>query len=109
MPTRATLLGSAVSDLNVMTRRGAWRHVVTPVEGHAHEGFERTTTTSTVLWLCHRGRVDIAGPAGAARLGRLDAWLVEPSSPAVWRIAPQDDVELFLIELDRGEAVKADE
>jgi environmental stress-induced protein Ves len=102
VPTDARLLGAPVTDLNVMTRRGVWRRTVRrlALEGTAPRAAEHRTHATTVLWLCHRGQVDIGGPDGAARLGALDAWLVEQLRPTAWRIASRLATELYLVELE---------
>ena len=99
VPADARLLGAPVTGLNVMTRRGAWRQTVRRL-GTAPRAAEHRTHATTVLWLCHRGQVDIAGPDGAARLGARDAWLVEQLRPTAWRIASRLATELYLVELE---------
>jgi hypothetical protein len=101
-PTHATLIGLPVTDLNVMTRRGAWHHAVTrwAPEGESPAGAGPRTRAPTLLWLCHRGMVDIAGPGVAVRLGPLDAWVVENMKPTDWCVSGPADAELFLIELE---------
>ena len=102
VPTDARLLGAPVTDLNVMTRRGVWRRTVRrlALAGTAPRAAEHRTHATTVLWLCHRGQVDIGGPDGAARLGALDAWLVEQLPPTAWRIGSELATELYLVELE---------
>lgn len=98
LPTHATLLGGAVTDLNVMTRRGRWRHRVTRLTPDAG-GIERTTEAAQLLCLCHRGRVHIDGPEGSVELGPLDAWIATNAAAVPWRLRSLSPSELYWIEL----------
>lgn len=66
----ARLIGSAITDLNVMTRRGRLAHKVRrlPVDG--------TTLTvadgNPALLFCSEGRLDLNSGCGAVRLEKLD-------------------------------------
>ena len=102
VPTRSTLIGSPVTDLNVMTRRGAWRHAVTRqvFEGGARQVAEQQTTAPTVLWFCRLGDLKITCPSGEVRLRPGDSWLVEQLIPSTWRVT-SDLADLFLIEIER--------
>lgn len=106
VPTRSALTGAPVTDLNVMTRRGAWRHTVTRLafEGGAMPVSEQPTTATCVLWWCHQGSVEMAGSGGSARLGPQDAWLVEPLPPTRWRVRSTEAAVLFRIDLDPSPA-----
>lgn len=80
VPTHATLIGGEVTDLNVMTRRGAWRH---RVERHAVCGSQAlAASTALTLWLCSDGALRVHGPDGAVALGPGDAW--RDDDPAAW-------------------------
>ena len=104
-PTHASLIGAAVTDLNVMTRRGHWSHAVTrlSVAGPTHHATRPGTRagTVTVLWLCHRGQVTIDGGDGGVQLGPLDALVVESLPATRWRIVPEGTAELYLAEIER--------
>jgi environmental stress-induced protein Ves len=106
-PTHARLIDSAVTDLNVMTRRGDWRHAVTrlSVDDPTRHTTRPGTHAVTVLWLCHRGLVTIEGLAGAVRLRPLDAWVVESPPAARWHVVPEGTAELVLVEIERLPAV----
>jgi environmental stress-induced protein Ves len=101
VPTRSTLIGSPVTDLNVMTRRGGWRHAVTrqAFEGGSMQVSEKHTTAATVLWLCHLGDLKITCPSGEVRLGPGDALLAEQLMPYSWRVTSHL-TDLFLIEIE---------
>jgi len=102
-PTHASLIGAAVTDLNVMTRRSDWRHAVTRlcVEGPTHHATRPGTKAATVLWLCHRGQVTIDGGDGVVQLGPLDTWVVESPPATRWHIVPDGTAELYLAEIER--------
>ena len=102
VPTWSTLIGAPVTDLNVMTRRGGWRHAVARQvfgDGVMRVSEQQTSATS-VLWWCHAGSVEIAGRDGVVRLGPHDAWLVEHSGSTSWRVVPTSAAVLFRIDLD---------
>ncbi len=73
-PTSATLVDGTITDLNVMTRRGRFKHSVqrVSVDGHTEVAFE----VGTSLVLCHRGNADIDG----AGLGAGDCLLISNDS-----------------------------
>jgi len=102
VPTRSTLTGSEVTDLNVMTRRGRWRHAVTrwAFDGEAMQVPEQPTTATSVLWWCHVGGVEVACHGGSLRLGPHDAGLFENLRPTPWCVMPTGAAVLFRIELD---------
>lgn len=106
VPTRSALVGSPVTDLNVMTRRGVWRHAVArwSFHGGAMQVSEQQTTTTCVLWWCHQGSVEVAGHGGSARLGPHGAWLGENLPPTPWRVMPVGAAVLFRIDLDESPA-----
>ena len=106
LPTRSALTGAPVTDLNVMTRRGVWRHTVTQLafDGGAMPVSEQPTTATCVLWWCHQGSVEITGSGGSVRLGPKDAWLVEHLPPTPWRVMPMGAAVLFRIDLDPSPA-----
>ena len=102
VPTRSTPIVSPVTDLNVMTRRGVWRHAVARLafDGGAMPVSEQRTTATSVLWWCQRGSVELAGHGGAARLGPHDAWLVENLPSTSWRVMPAAAALVFRVDLD---------
>lgn len=106
VPTQSALTGAPVTDLNVMTRRGVWRHTVVPLafEGGEMQVSEQQTTATCALWWCHQGSVEIAGCGGSVRLGPQNAWLVENLPPTAWRVMPMGAAALFRIDLDESPA-----
>ena len=101
-PTRSALIGSPVTGLNVMTRRGGWRHAVArwAFDGGPMLTSEQQCTATSVLWWCDRGSVEIAGHGGSTRLGPHDAWLVENLRPTPWRVMRMGAAALFRVDLD---------
>lgn len=75
-PAYATLMGGAVTDLNVMTRRGTLRHAVERIE--LTDSVRRRVTGATVAIVCCEGEIgcDIDGSA-AGWLGLRDCGLLE--------------------------------
>ena len=114
VPTRASLLGGAVTDLNVMTRRGSLRHAVTSLGFEPGVVAQHHTAAETVLWLCRSGRLRIeAQPRGQAQmgfeLGIGDALLGQGLAASDWRLSSGQPMELFLVEIGTGESLKARE
>lgn len=88
-PTRATLLGGPIVDLNVMTRRGRWAHRLS-----------RHTLAGEVTLAPERGVMLILAltpglTIGAETLGRLDALV----SDAPVRVEAQTAAAFYLVEL----------
>ncbi|SCB48768.1 HutD/Ves family protein [Rhizobium multihospitium] len=88
-PTSATLVDGTITDLNVMTRRGRFKHSVrrVSVDGHTEVAFE----VGTSLVLCHRGNADIDG----AGLGAGDCLLI--SNDSAKRHSISGEAQLFCI------------
>lgn len=88
VPVSARLLGQPITDLNVMTRRGLWRHEL--LRGDQPP---RPDQADRVLILATRA-LDLAGPGAPVRLGPLDVALCEGAAerlipdriPGAWRI-----------------------
>lgn len=97
VPTTATLLGGAVTDLNVMSRRGAWSHRVTRRSLHG-ERVEVAGKAAFRLCLCHLGRVRVETPDGAAELGPLDAALAADPGTGAWWLRADGAAECVLVE-----------
>lgn len=92
VPTSADLLGGAITDLNVMTRRGAWRHTV---ERLVVEGELVVSATAVVtLFYCHDGGVRVSDASAEVLLAARDAVLVDAGD---WRLTGSGSV--FVIAL----------
>ncbi len=93
--TGATLLDGPIVDLNVMTRRGRFRHAVEPLRLDG----ERVLAVGghAVLLLCTAGAVDVTVGAGVTRLGPLDGLLAEAPGEGRWRLRAEGPARLFVI------------
>jgi environmental stress-induced protein Ves len=96
-PTGAELIGGAVTDLNIMTRRGKLAHSMSrlTIDGT----IELPTDGAQVLLFCQSGTARILTGDETAKLGPLDTFhLDEP--PAHLRVEARDAL-LFLVSLKR--------
>jgi environmental stress-induced protein Ves len=92
VPTSADLLGGPITDLNVMTRRGVFRH---SVERLVVEGARVVSaSTGVILFYCQVGSVRVLGASGEAELAARDAVLLDPGE---WRL--MGHASLFMIAL----------
>ncbi|TCM55965.1 hypothetical protein C8J36_103332 [Rhizobium sp. PP-F2F-G48] len=92
--TDATLVDGAITDLNVMTRRGAFGHTV---ERRIIDGATTVTRRGGTLMLLSMGEIRV----GSVRLGRLDAMLLEGDVT----VAAAEPVAVFLVGIDPAEGV----
>ena len=93
--THATLIGGAVTDLNVMTRRGKVSHSVERIE--VSHPVEIEIGTGTTMVFCAEGEISVEA-AGNVRLGPRDTLLVEPETETL-RIEPKQHASVFLIRI----------
>lgn len=96
--TSAALLGGPVTDLNVMTRRGTWKHSVEHVELRTPLALEPRRDVTLVLVTNGKVRIDHDGRTSS--LARFDC-LVRDNED-VLRIQPGGDATLFVVRLKRG-------
>jgi len=81
VPVEGRIAGGAITDLNVMTRRGRYRHRVHHQPITAPLSY--TSVADTVLVFCAQGDVRIeAGDQGSAELGERDGALLYNAGPA---------------------------
>ncbi|MGO4436254.1 HutD/Ves family protein [Rhizobium sp. RAF56] len=73
-PTSATLVKGAITDLNVMTRRGAHRHSVARAVADNRRTIELTTATTLIL--CDGSRLDVTGAELNASLAARDCLVI---------------------------------
>lgn len=90
-PTSATLIGGAVLDFNVMSRRGKIDH---RVERLANE--KDSPAGSTRLLLCSLGTLDITIDGQTHRLDARDTALVDETEAV--RLMPGPDSQFYLVE-----------
>ena len=92
----ATLLGAAVTDLNVMTRRERSRHSMRRLR--IAGSVEVPLEAPLALLICAEGSLQIEVNAETTTLMALDALLVE-EGPATLRISNDASVLAYLIEI----------
>ncbi|OHV76889.1 HutD family protein [Rhizobium sp. LCM 4573] len=98
-PTSARLLGGAITDLNVMTRRGRYTHHVRRLEIPC--GI--TPSPDIRLVLCNQGKLRVSTSASELTLDALDCLILVPHE---WgQAALSGQAEAFLIELRANQAV----
>lgn len=93
--TTATLLGGAITDLNVMTRRNRWEHSVARVAIEGKLSF--ASEAEVVVFLCHEGEIHVAGKGQEQDLGPLDAVVTGGGS---FVLQTRREASFFLITLD---------
>jgi environmental stress-induced protein Ves len=90
----ARLLSGPVTDFNVMTRRGQWRHRVERVAGAASAAFPGGALT---VVFCATGSALVSADGTTVRLGLHDAAMVEHES----RIEREEGAGLFAVALEK--------
>lgn len=96
--TAAALLGDAVTDLNVMTRRGAAGHHMRRLDLAPDTTTALDLADALVLWVDGEGTV--ATPEGSVAPAALDA--VACATPGRWRVTATTAVRVFVVEFRRG-------
>ena len=92
----ARLIGSAITDLNVMTRRDRYIHHVRRITGSdAAVTLETGTKGETVLIFCAEGKFALKADEGIAHLGAHDTAVL--SALAINMIEIKGEGDLFLI------------
>ena len=94
--TSAELLGGAVIDLNVMTRRSAARHSVERLVLSSPAAI--VTKAQATLVVCHKGSLEALGQT-TVRIDPLDALFLEHGHSPI-TLAPAGQATLFLIHID---------
>jgi environmental stress-induced protein Ves len=94
---RATLLDGPITDLNVMTRRGRFRHVARRFcPGTA---MDLEVGAAAVLLFCHEGHAAIEADGAVHRLDP-GATLLGDREAAVWHVIPEGRPRLLLVEIE---------
>jgi environmental stress-induced protein Ves len=95
--TTGTLIAGAITDLNVMTRRGRFSHRVGRVDLVA------PTPLSVAAWstlvVCDSGRVCVRSASAAQHIGPLDTLVLEPSDAPV-SLTPEPQALVLVVELE---------
>jgi environmental stress-induced protein Ves len=96
VPTSSRLIAGAVTDLNVMTRRGAWRHRVTRIDVGGSTNVD--SIADVTMLIVRSGSITL--PRGTSRetLGLKDAVLLDAAVTLESRTA----AEVFRIDLWRS-------
>ena len=92
----ATLIGGTVTDLNVMTRRGRFRHSMRALRGTKR--VETTAGCTLALLVCAGEGVQVDVNAQAFQLHSLDSLLVDETSAAI-NISSHAPALVYLIEI----------
>lgn len=99
-PAIATLIGSDITDLNAMSRRGSWRHHVTRISDKRAPS-RWSAQSHTTLWFCAHGKAALSdGSKPPIELGAGDALQISSGNKNNWTISADYPAVLFLIELD---------
>ena len=93
-PAFSRNIAGPTTDLNAMSRRGRMRHVM---ERRRLDAPLHLTSAGMTLVLLADGAATIEGPAGAIRLGPLDACLIAQDQA---RLTPEPGGTLYLIRFD---------
>jgi environmental stress-induced protein Ves len=97
-PARAALIDGPIVDLNVMSRRGRFRH---RVSRHAFSGSRELLTTGTATFIfCREGSLGCSAATHRGELQAQDCALVEGTPQAV-RLNAGRRAEALVIELYR--------
>ncbi|MEL4070391.1 HutD family protein [Ochrobactrum sp. GPK 3] len=92
----ARLIGSAITDLNVMTRRTRYMHRVRRISGsNAAATLETRITGETLLIFCAEGEFALQTDTGIAHLGPHDAVIL--AAPVKNSVELKGKGDLFLI------------
>ncbi|PTM93625.1 HutD family protein [Mycoplana dimorpha] len=102
-PTSATLLGGTITDLNVMTRRGAFSHTVTRLK--VSEPAPLNSDATVTLILCHKGDVTLTVGDRDVRLSTLDSAIA--AAPGDILLSSAAPAELFVVEIRACEAKRS--
>jgi environmental stress-induced protein Ves len=97
LPVTARLARGPIVDLNVMTRRGRFRHHVSrmPV-------FETTLLTrhgTLMLVMAQGGEAELVADAGSLRAGRSDTVIFREADGTALTVQPLDPLTLYVIDL----------
>lgn len=90
----STLIDGAVTDFNVMTRRGRLRHAVTRVQLRAAERHDLDPDVLAVF--CQQGTVSIDADDA---LAPHDTWLRRPFDAGAWNLSAVTAATVYLVTL----------
>jgi environmental stress-induced protein Ves len=97
-PTRASLIDGPIVDLNVMSRRGRFRHRLTRLAFSGSS--ELTTVADSTVVFCRAGALLCSAGTGSGELNPEDCAIVEGPSHSV-RLSAAQPADVLVIELYR--------
>lgn len=96
-PTTASLVSGPVTDLNVMTRRGSFRHAVRRIELGVPE--QVVSGGDLLVLFCLKGVVDCRLLGGSVRFTVRDAVFLETPEPVL--LTPLEPASMVVADLSR--------
>lgn len=93
------LINGAVDDLNVMSRRGYFRHSMLRMRTNAPGALQPRSDTMIVF--VGSGAIEVRAGRSSESLGSLDALIMSEIGEAVAEVIPRDVAELYVIDLWR--------
>lgn len=98
VPTQATLIDGAITDLNIMTRRGKYAHGVQRLHVEGVKSF--VPSGDVLLMMCHRGTLSVACNGQNASLGAIDT-LIEDSVQGAWTLSAASPATVYVVMFSR--------
>lgn len=95
LPASASLLAGPITDLNVMTLRGSWKHTM---RRETIVGIESMAVAGTMIIVVVTGDVTVTSASRSPALATLDALIVEAADVSI-ELAADRGAELVVIEL----------
>lgn len=93
-PTSARLVAGAITDLNVMTRRGRYRHKIEHMTGAS---LLDVTARDVAVVISSSERTTITTDATTEILGMKDAAILTRADSPAFRVVPNDNGGCFLV------------
>jgi environmental stress-induced protein Ves len=101
VPVYASVIGTPVTDLNVMTRRATHAHVVRRLS--VDTTLRLTTRADVFAVLCHSGQVRIESSTRQATLGALDCF-IDREQVKDWTLVTSSSAVVFIVEFTKIDA-----
>jgi environmental stress-induced protein Ves len=102
VPVVARLVDGQITDLIVMTRRGAWRHEVRRCRMQAGETLALNAVAEPTIVLCQNGAVEADDGAGASLLTSGSTLLIQDDAGG-WMLRAAESTTAFVIEINRAD------
>lgn len=96
--TSATLIDGPIVDLNVMSRRGHWRHAVKRLTGK--DSLQLEVNANAVFVFCQRGKITCIAGDESDQLSDEDCAVIDGATPRIY-LRASEPAELLIIELYR--------